>query len=192
MKYVINGMIMAAIAFMVLATVMVTSGRSVRKNELEKALEQAAEIAVSELENQENQGISRTELLEIFNENLAMGIESDAKVNVSVMMADAEKGILSVQAEEAYQNPLGKEEKIQAERTIILENYSVAKKSVFTITFKVGNIDYKVYTLTEGSSLPVPANPEGNFNGWMDETGQCVEIANLTVESDRIFVAKMN
>ena len=46
MKHVINGIMMSAIAFMVIAAVMIISGRSVRKNELEKALEHAAEQTI--------------------------------------------------------------------------------------------------------------------------------------------------
>lgn len=121
MKNVINGIVMAMITFLVMAAVMVVSGRSIRKNELEKALEQATEQAVEQLNQKGSQRISREEFLEIFKENLSMGIESDSEVVVSIMAADPEKGILSVQAEENYQNPLGNQEKIKAQRTVILE-----------------------------------------------------------------------
>ena len=121
MKNVINGIVMAMITFLVMAAVMVVSGRSIRKNELEKALEQATEQAVEQLNQKGSQRISREEFLEIFKENLLMGIESDSEVVVSIMAADPEKGILSVQAEENYQNPLGNQEKIKAQRTVILE-----------------------------------------------------------------------
>lgn len=127
MKHVINGVIMSAIAFMVIAVVMIISGHSVRKNELEKAVEHAAEQAIGSLDGKENEKISREEFIEIFIENLSMGIESDSEVVVSIMGADSEKGILSVRAVEEYQNPLGKAGKVEAERTIILENYSLAK-----------------------------------------------------------------
>lgn len=118
---------MSAIAFMVIAVVMIISGHSVRKNELEKAVEHAAEQAIGSLDGKENEKISREEFIEIFIENLSMGIESDSEVVVSIMGADSEKGILSVRAVEEYQNPLGKAGKVEAERTIILENYSLAK-----------------------------------------------------------------
>lgn len=127
MKHVINGIIMSAIAFMVIAAVMIVSGQSVRKNELEKTVEHAAEQAIGSLNEKENEEISREEFIEIFMENLAMGIESDSEVVVSIMEADPEKGILSVRAVEEYRNPLGKAGTVQAERTVILENYSLAK-----------------------------------------------------------------
>lgn len=125
MKHVINGIIMSAIAFIVIAVVMMVSGQSVRKNELEKALEHAAEQAIGSLVKEENKEISREEFIEIFIENLSMGIESDSEVVVSIMEADPEKGILSVRAEEEFKNPLGKVGKVQAERTVILEHYSL-------------------------------------------------------------------
>lgn len=127
MKHIMNGIIMSAIAFMVIAAVMTVSGRSVRKNELEKAVEHAAEQAIGSLNREENEGISRGEFIELFLQNLSMGIESDSEVVVAIMEADPEKGILSVQAEEEYQNPLGKNGKVQAERTVIIENYSLVK-----------------------------------------------------------------
>ena len=126
MKHVINGIIMSAIAFMVIAAVMIISGHSVRKNELEKAVEHAAEQTIESL-RKKGEEISREEFVEIFIDNLSMGIRSDSEVVVSIMEADPEKGILSVGAVEEYQNPLGKAGKVETERTIILENYSVAK-----------------------------------------------------------------
>ncbi len=127
MKHVINGIIMSAIAFMVIAAVMIVSGQSVRKNELEKTVEHAAEQAIGSLNEKENEKISREEFIEIFMENLAMGIKSDSEVVVSIMEADPEKGILSVRAVEEYRNPLGKAGTVQAERTVILEKYSVTE-----------------------------------------------------------------
>lgn len=127
MKYVINGIIMSAIAFMVIAAVMMVSGQSVRKNELEKAVEHAAEQAIGSLNEKENEEISREEFIEIFIQNLSMGIESDSEVVVSIMEADPEKGILSVRAVEEYRNPLGKAGTVQAETTVILEKYSLTE-----------------------------------------------------------------
>lgn len=190
MKHVINGIIMSAIAFMVIAAVMIMSGRSVRKNELKKALEHAAEQTIESLKS--SQKVSREEFIEIFTENLSMGIESDSKIVVSIMKADPEKGILSVQAEAKFQNPLGNEEKVKANRTIILEKYSLEKKKRHTVVFKVEDMDYKVYTLTEGSRIPIPANPDGNFICWLDETGQEIELNEVVVEYDRVFTAKVN
>ncbi|WP_075718476.1 hypothetical protein [Roseburia sp. 499] len=190
MKHVINGIMMSAITFMVIAAVMIISGRSVRKNELEKALEHAAEQTIESVKVK--QEITREEFIEMFKENLSMGIESDSEIVVSIMKAEPEKGILSVQAEEEYHNPLGNKEKVSAERTIILEKYRLEKKKRYTVVYKVGNVDYKVYTLTEGSVLPVPANPNENFICWLDETGRKVEMDGTVVEYSRVFTAKMN
>lgn len=127
MKHVMTGIMMSAIAFMVIAAVMVVSGRSVRKNELEKTLEHAAEQAMGSLNKREDQEMSREELIEIFMENMSGGIASDGEVVVSIMKADAEKGILAVRAEEEYHNPLGKAETVRAETTVILEKYSLVE-----------------------------------------------------------------
>lgn len=123
MKQVINGSLMFVLAFFVLATVMTVSGRSVRKNELEKSVEHAAEQTVGSLLRKENRDMSREEFIEMFTENLSMEIESDSEVIVSIMGADPQKGILSVRVEEEFHNPLGKMERVQSERTVMLEEY---------------------------------------------------------------------
>lgn len=190
MKHVVNGIILSAIAFMVIAAVMIVSGRSVRKNELEKALAHAVKYTMENLNKEESQKISREEFIQIFTENLSMGIESDSKVWVSIMKADTEKGILSVRAEEEFYNLMGKEEKIQAERTVILENYNIEKKKTFTITYRMDGIDYKVYTVTEGSALPVPVSSEESDICWIDEKGCIADSQTMIADSDKIFIAK--
>lgn len=129
MKYVINGSIMAAITFMVVAAIMVMSGRGIRKNELEKALEQAAEQAVESFENAKTPDSGREECIDTLKRNMVMSIESNSKIVISVMALDVEKGILSVRAEEEFQNPLGMAETVAAEKTIILEKYGLEEKN---------------------------------------------------------------
>ena len=119
MKYVIKGGIMAAIAFMVIVAAMIISGRSVRKNELENTLEHATKQTVEYLKK--NPQIDRQEFVQYFKNNLEMGIESDSEILVSIIEADTEKGILSVHAEGNFQNCLGKKEKVEADKTVILE-----------------------------------------------------------------------
>ena len=191
MKQIISGIIMTAIAFMVIISVMTISGRGIRKNELEKALEHAAEQAMKELEKQTDSEVSREEMLETVLENLSMGLESDSEITVSVMAANPEKGILSVRAEGVFQNPLGKPDKVTVEKTLILESYHLEKKGMVTITYQVEGKSYKVYSLVTGSEIPVPVNPEEDFLGWMDENGMDVNIENVTADSDRTFTARI-
>ncbi len=192
MKQVIGGGLLAAITFIVIAAMMVVSGRNIRKNELEKSLEHAVEQAVKHFAGKENKKVSREECLEILKQNLLLGIESDSEILVSIMAVDTEKGILSVEAEENFRNPLGKAETLKAVKTIVLESYRLKEKNVYTITYKVGNEIYKQYAFKEGSRLLVPAEPEGNFVQWMDESGQAVELEGIVVDSDKVFVAQMN
>ncbi|MBU5472087.1 DUF948 domain-containing protein [Roseburia sp. MSJ-14] len=189
MKYVIKGGIMAAIAFMVIVAAMIISGRSVRKNELENTLEHATKQTVEYLKK--NPQIDRQEFVQYFKNNLEMGIESDSEILVSIIEADTEKGILSVHAEGNFQNCLGKKEKVEANKTVILEKYQLEKKKQYTAVYKIAGEIYKVYKLTEGSKIPTPVNPDGNFEGWMDENGQVVYPEEIQLETDRIFYGKL-
>ncbi len=190
MKYVIKGGIMAAIAFMVIVAAMIISGRSVRKNELENTLEHATKQTVEYLKK--NPQIDRQEFVQYFKNNLEMGIESDSEILVSIIEADTEKGILSVHAEGNFQNCLGKKEKVEADKTVILEKYQLEKKKQYTVVYKIAGEIYKVYKLTEGSKMPTPVNPEGNFEGWIDENGQVVYPEEIQLETDRIFYGKLD
>ena len=57
--------------------------------------------------------------------------------------------------------------------------------------YKIAGEIYKVYKLTEGSKIPTPVNPDGNFEGWMDENGQVVYPEEIQLETDRIFYGKL-
>lgn len=190
MKYVIKGSIMAAITFMVIVAVMIISGRSVRENELENTLDHATKQAVEYL--RKNPRINRQQFQQRFKESFEMGIASDSEIAVSIVKADTEKGILSVHAEANFQNCLGKKEKIEADKTVILEKYQLEKKKQYTVEYKVGETIYKVYELTEGSKIPVPSNPDGDFKYWMDENGQKVSPEEIQLESDRTFIGKLD
>lgn len=192
MKYVISGNLLAAVAFMVIAAMMVSSGRNIRKNELEKTLDYAIEQAIKPLIRNKSAQITEEICLETLKRNMLTGLESDSDITVSIMGIDVEKGILSVQAEEKFKNPLGKSESIQAERTIVLENYNLGEKGLYTITYKVDNAVYKEYTLKEGSCLPIPVKPTENFQCWLDEAGKIVNFSDMVANSNRVFQAKIN
>lgn len=192
MKNLIFGLGMSCIVIITALCCMTISGRNVRQNEVDRALNTAIEQTVGELQEKKTYRIeNQEEFIADFIEGLLIKIESDSEIEVKVAGVDQEKGVLSVKVTEHFKHPNGKPGTAEAERTVILESYSLDKKKTFTITYKVGDTDYKVYTLTEGSPLLVPAAPEGNFTGWTDENGQAADPGNQVADADKVFYAKM-
>lgn len=193
MKYIIYGVSMFAMVVIVLATTMVLNGRNVRQNEVDRALDTAVEQTVAELLEERTYTLeSKDEFIADFIEGLLIKVESDSEIEVQLTGMDFEKGLLSVKVIENFKHINGKPGTVETEKTVVLENYDTDEKENVTVTFRVDDTDYKVYTLVKGSSIPTPAVPAESFIGWMDEDGTVVDVGCLTADSDKTFLAKMN
>ncbi len=160
MKHTIYGISLAALAILALAAVLGISGRSVRKNELETAVNMAAEQSLGQLGREEEGGISSSgELAADFNRALLLLLESEADVKVDLFAADAEKGVLDVKVTETYQNLMGREETVSCKKSVILETYA-EKKPYHEITFWVDGAVYDRYSICEGGAFVSPRQPE--------------------------------
>lgn len=172
MKHFIFAGVMAVISFLVLAAGMTVSGRSVRKNELQRVLDRAVEQTVEEFSLRKPKGGTQELFLDAFLKQLLQGIESDSEITVYVMGADREKGLLSVRAEEKFFHPGGIRTTVSADKTVVLEQFCLPEKRLLTVTYKIGKNVYKCYCLTEGSRLQVPDVPEGKVLYWTNKLGE--------------------
>lgn len=195
MKQIIFSLVSASIMVVIIAVTMVISGRATRQNEVNQALDTAIEQTVDELQAEGEGAYSidnQQEFLADLSEGILLKIESDSAIEVKVAGCDIEKSLLSVKVVEYFEHINGKTGTTETERTVILESYSKNKKKSCTVTFKVHGIDYKIYRLTEGSRLPIPAAPGDKFICWLDENGQTADVGSLTADTDLVFVAEMN
>ena len=150
MKYTIYGISLSAIAVLAVVAVLVFSGRNVRKNEVETALNTAVEQSLEQLKSKKGYEIkSQQELVAEFNRMLLLQVESDAGLQVDILTADAQKGALDVKVTETYQNILGNPEMVTCRKSVIIEEY-VEKKAYFTVTFLVEGEVYHQYTVYHG------------------------------------------
>lgn len=183
---------MTVLVFMIIMSVMVISGRSVRKNELEKTLNHAVKQSLKALLKEENKEVNTEEFIETFIENLSAGIESDSEIIISVMGIDTEKGVFSVRAKEEFWHPFGKKGKVEAERTVIIEQYNIEKKELYTVSYNLEGAIYKLYRLTQGSRVQFPAIEKSGFLYWVDEEGNRIDAGDeIIVATDRRFDAIM-
>ena len=183
MKYTIYGISLSAIAILVVAAVMVFSGRNVRRNEMETALNAAIEQSLKQLESKKGYEIgNKQELVADFNRILLLQVESDSDLQVDILTADAQKGALDVRVTETYRNILGLSETITCRKSVIMEEY-VEKKPYFIVTFLVEGEVYHRYTICQGGTVVTPKNPNRgrkHFSCWVRQG----ERRNIVIGSD--------
>lgn len=193
MKYTVYGISLSAIAILAVVAVLVFSGRNVRKNEVETALNTAVEQSLEQLKSKKGYEIkSQQELVAEFHRMLLLQVESDADLQVDILTADAQKGALDVRVTETYQNILGNTEKVVCRKSVIIEEY-VEEKEYFTVTFLVDGKVYHQYTACQGGTVVVPAVPKADgkaFLRWACQGGgSAASPEGLSVEGDLVLEA---
>ncbi len=193
MKHTIFGIALAAIAIMALSATLTLSGRSVRKNELETAVNTAAKQALAQQGGQEGAPRDAKELSADFNRELLILLESDADVKVNVLSADTEKGILDVEVTETYRNVMGKEEKVSCRKSVIMETYS-EMRPYHKVTFLVDGGVYDGYSIYEGEGLVFPEDPSPprrSFLRWKKQGNPGLEVEEgMEILEDAVFEAE--
>ena len=121
---------------------------------------------------------SNEEFVEDFKQTLMTSIDSASELDIEVLNADYEKGILSVKVTENYDYLNGRQGTVTKTATVLLDQKQQEKK-YYTVKYYVGDSLYKSYQLEEGAAIIVPKNPE--FEGiefvcWKNKNGDAVDI----------------
>ena len=192
MKHMIYGIALLAVTIMVIAGVMVVSGRDVRENETDKALNTAVEQTLEQLKKYGSYEIgNEQELIADFQQSLLMHISSDASVKVQILTADTEKGVLDVEITETYKTVNDKVEQAVCRKTVILEEYS-EKRGYCTAEFFIDGAVYEKYSLYKGSRILIPREPDKRgsvFRGWKKAGEDRWLKVGMTAEDDVVFEA---
>ncbi len=196
MKHTVYGISLAVLAVMVVAIVLGVSGKNVRKNEMETALNTAIEQSLEQLRLEKSDNRQELagyqELIADFNGLLLSQIESDSDLQVEILTADVKKGILDVRITQSYRTILGRERKAECRKSVILEEYS-GKKEYHVVTFLVDGEIYSRYSLYEGGKIIQPELPEKEgkvFQYWskQGEHQECV-LEQMTAEDNLVLEA---
>ena len=192
MKHMVYGAALLCIMVLVLAGAMIVSGKDVRANEMDRALNTAVEQTLEQLKKQNSYEIKDSrELAADFQQALLMHISSDSEVKVKILTADTEKGVLDVEVTEEYQTIRGIRKQAVCRKTVILEEYS-AKKGYCLVEFQVDGNLYEKYSLYQGSTVTMPMAPkqEGRrFLGWKDSKNMEWLSEGTVAEIDTVFQA---
>lgn len=195
MKHIVFGLVSGCMTILFVVTLLTLMNRNVRREELENSLAEAMETAMLE---RYARGWEEKGLEEQLVQYLMGQIESDSEVTVEILVADEEKGLLSVKAVECFRYLTGQEGKVECMRTILAdrEEQETEQQAArqHTVRFYLsredmeqGKASYKQMVLWHGDCLIRPGEPvlpEGEdktFVEWRDagdylaDFSQCVE-----------------
>lgn len=191
MKHTVYGVALAIMGLLIVAAVMTVSGRDVRENEMDKALNTAVEQSLEQLKEEGGYEIADyRELVADFNQALLLHISSDSDLIVNILTADLDRGVLDVQITEAYKTTSGKTKETTCRKTVILEEYS-NHKPFHTITFKSEGVIHAEYSLYEDSLIVEPENPRKTghtFKCWKNGRGEILS-PGMKAGEDMVFTA---
>lgn len=177
MKKIISGSIFVFIGVLFLLIILTYVGRSSRKTETDTSLAEAINTSLTSIfaNRTYTTKADTDEFIADFLEALLLQVESDSDVKVSILEADPEKGILSVEVTETYRHPNGNTGTVSAVRTVIFDRDEEKKKEYHQVEFYSADGElYKSFTLPDAAMCAYPVAPqkEGkHFKCWRYVTG---------------------
>lgn len=192
MKHTIYGISLVFAAILVIAAVLLVSGKDVRENEMDKALNTAVEQSLEQLKEEGSYDAENyEELIADFNQKLILHVASDSDLKVEILSADTEKGVLDVKITADYDTVKGRRQQSSLRKTVILEEYS-DKRMYHQVDFSMEGEIYAGYSLYEGSLIVLPKEPQKEgytFKGWKDTGSGALLEAGKRAEGDLSFEA---
>lgn len=171
MKHIIYGFACTLIVVFTAVIALTLQGRTLRDTEVEQALAESVDGALSNLMENNVYPVGSEELFaaDLLQALLAQ-TNSMSDVTVSVLEADLVHGILSVEITEKYRHPNGREGTVSACRTVIFDRDVEEEEENFTVSFYVADNElYKRYTVPKEGycNMPAPPKVEGKrFKHW--------------------------
>jgi hypothetical protein len=156
------GLACMMILVLVLMILLSLYGRTMRQAETERTLEEAIDTAMSEwMETEDYPATGKEAFAADFLETLLVQLNSTSDVQVSILDADEEKGLLSVEVTEEYQHPNGTKGSVSAVRTVIFDRTQKEDAAYYQVDFYLSDEErYKSYVLPENSYCVMPKAPK--------------------------------
>ena len=178
MKHVVFGCCGGMMILLFSVLLLTLQNRSVREEELKQSVAEAMDLAME----QAAAGMfsDGEEFSAYFQDALTEQITSDSELDITMLYADAEKGILSTEVKEMYRYPNGKTGSVSCKRTMIREEHMSEKTDRYEVDFYLDKADlrekkdcYKTYSVADGDVIAQPVAPSasygrGVFREWRD------------------------
>ena len=123
MKKLIMGLFAIVLLILILQTGFTIHGRSLRQTELNAAFYSSMENAMRMLKSETGGPASEQEWKVMFVDSIKSQIKSNSDLEVRILYADMEKGILSAEAILYYKHPNGQSAQLAISDTVYLEEY---------------------------------------------------------------------
>ena len=123
MKNMLIAFYAAIIALVIILIGFTIHGRSVRQVELDNALKSSMEGAMTMLLYEEGRPQTEDEWKAAFLQSLAIQINSASDLAVTILEADMQKGLLSVEAALTWKHPIGTAGRVSSSMTAILDEH---------------------------------------------------------------------
>lgn len=123
MRNMLIAFIAALISIVIVLTGFTIHGRSIRQIELDNALKSSMEEAMASLMYEEGRPESEEEWKATLVQSLAIQINSASDLQVEIIEADMERGLLSVEATLIWRHPIGTQGSVSSLMTVIMEEY---------------------------------------------------------------------
>ena len=108
MKHMVFGVLSGGIVILFVVMLLTMQHKNVRKEELEQSLTEAMETTLQMVQADADRDYTSEDMRTLLIQNLVPQMNSDSELTVRMLAADAEKGLLSVEVEEYFSYPGGK------------------------------------------------------------------------------------
>lgn len=180
MKNIIITITFVVMTIMTLFIVESLHAKEYRTVELSEAVDNALIATMNNVAGNKCYTIgSNEEFVEDFKQILMTSVDSASELDIEVLNADYEKGILSVKVTENYEYLNGRQGNVTKTATVLLDQKQ-QEKNYYTVKYYVGNSLYKSYQLAVGTAIIVPKNPElegMSFVCWKNKNGDAVDMS---------------
>lgn len=190
MKNVILIFTYVVIGALTLGIIVSLMGREARNVELQSNLSNAVEESLANAMEEKNYTIAdQNEFLADVTENITEVLDTNSTVDVKVMKADLNKGLLSLRVVESFNYVNGKTGSVKCDRTVVFDKRGQDAEDKYDVYYYISADDdrpYKRYTLLKGDTILVPKEPSRagyTFEGWKDADGNA-PLSDQIVESE--------
>ncbi len=123
MKKLLMGVFSFVIILLLFLIIFTISGKNIRQTELDGAFDSSMKYAMQLLQLEEGAPQTEEEWKVMFVDSLRIQIKSASDLEVNILYADMEKGILSAEAILHFTHPNGERAMVSKSGTIYLEEY---------------------------------------------------------------------
>lgn len=180
MKHLIYGLGGTALVIVVIMIIITVNGKMTRSKELTSTLSSAVDQSVENVMQDKSYTINnKDEFIADVIQNLLNTYENDSEIEIQVMAADDEKGLLALRVIEHYVNPNGKEGSNTYDKTVIFDSIDYQKE--YTVRYYDENdILLAEYKVIQSQNIPTPGIQTDwylqKYNPDYDETNSFSDI----------------